>query len=260
MFETASGIAGAVQTNGAAKAASGEDRFVGVADRASAVWIVIPAYNEAQSIQAVIEAFRDTSYNLVVVDDGSKDETSQRVSETRRAYLCRHVINLGQGAALQTGIDYARSQGAQYIVTFDADGQHGADDVTALLRPLLKDGYDVALGSRFVDGSHVEGIPWTRRLLLRAATAMTRLSLRLDVHDTHNGLRAFTGAAAAKICITQNRMGHAGQILKQISAHRLRFCEVPVTVHYTAYSLAKGQSSLNAFNIVWDSCLDLLRA
>ena len=91
-----------------------------------------------------------------------------------------------------------------------------------------------------------------------AATAMTRLSLRLDVHDTHNGLACFTGAAAAKICITQNRMGHAGQILKQISAHRLRFCEVPVTVHYTAYSLAKGQSSLNAFNIVWDSCLDLL--
>lgn len=233
----------------------------GVAGEAipSGVWIVIPAYNEAPTIQVVIEGFLATPCHLVVVDDGSEDDTSELVRRTRRAHLCRHVVNLGQGAALQTGIQYALDQGARYIVTFDADGQHGVEDVCRLLRPLVEDDYQVALGSRFVEGGRTEGLPLTRRLLLRLATAMTRLVLRMDVHDTHNGLRAFTARAGRRIAITQNRMGHAGQILKQIQVHRLRFCEVPVAIRYTDYSLAKGQSSLNALNILWESCREFLR-
>lgn len=224
-----------------------------------AVWVVIPAYNEAASIGAIIKAFVHTSFNLVVVDDGSTDATDRQVRQNRRAHLCRHSINLGQGAALQTGIRYALRQGARYVVTFDADGQHSVADVPHLLAPLIEHGYDVTLGDRFGVSSNTVGMPSTRRWLLGAATAFTRVAIGMDVHDTHNGLRAFTAAAAAKLVITQNRMGHASQILKQIRRHRFRFCEVPVSIRYTAYSLAKGQSSWNAVNILWESLRDLLR-
>ncbi|MCZ7657939.1 MAG: glycosyltransferase [Xanthobacteraceae bacterium] len=211
------------------------------------VWIVIPAYDEAGMIGRVVADLGSLGHRIVVVDDGSRDATAARAREAG-AVLVRHPINLGQGAALQTGIDFALRQDARAIVTFDADGQHRGTDIPRLLDS-LKDA-DFALGSRFLGGA--AGMPPLRRLLLRAATLFTRLSTRLDLTDSHNGLRAMTRRGAERIHLRQNRMAHASELLSQIAASRLPYVEVPVTVEYTAYSLAKGQRTSDAVTILID--------
>lgn len=221
-------------------------------------WIVVPAFNEAESIGNVLATLQAFGWNVVVIDDGSSDDTSKRVMGPR-VHLCRHVINLGQGAALQTGICHALHNGARYIVTYDADGQHQPEDVENLLRPIVHGGYDVALGTRFAHPESIRSVPATRRFLLRMAAAYTRWTVRLPVTDTHNGLRAFSAEAAAKLHIVQNRMSHATEILQQIRLHGLKYVEVPVHIRYTDYSVKKGQSGLNAVTILCDSFLELLR-
>src|SRR6202035_3272915 len=134
--------------------------------------------------------------------------------------------------------------GAEYIVTFDADGQHRAGDIDALIAALQTHDADFALGSRFRGGS--VAMPLSRRLLLRAATWFTRATTGLQVTDTHNGLRAMTRRGASAIRLRQNRMAHASEFLSQIGASGLRYVERPVTIEYTAYSLAKGQRMRDA--------------
>jgi glycosyltransferase involved in cell wall biosynthesis len=163
-------------------------------------------------------------------------------------WVLRHAVNLGQGAALQTGIDFALSRGAKYLVTFDADGQHDVADIPRLLEPLQQDGIDVALGSRFL-GSAV-GMPPARWLILKMAVVFTRIFSRIRVTDTHNGLRALNRRAAQRIRITQNGMAHASQILDEIGPQGLSYREVPVTIHYSQEALQKGQSSWNCVRIV----------
>jgi polyprenyl-phospho-N-acetylgalactosaminyl synthase len=216
------------------------------------VCIIVPAYNEEQVIKDVLRRLTEKSYHVILVDDGSDDETYRRALGFRTTVL-RHFCNLGQGAALQTGICYARQKTeAKYIVTFDSDGQHTVEDIHRLLEPLKRGAYDVALGSRFMAGGVAADIGILKRLTLRMAVIFTRISTGLEITDTHNGLRAFTAEAAGKIKITQNRMAHASEILSQIAVRKLRYCEVPVTVAYTEYSRSRGQSLLNSINILWD--------
>lgn len=210
------------------------------------VWIVVPAYNEARRLPTVLAQLEPLGAGIVVVDDGSQDETS-RAAGRPGVWVLRHPFNLGQGAALQTGIDFALGRGAQYIVTFDADGQHDPADVPQLLRPLQDGTAEVALGSRFL--GRAIGIPWQRKLLLKLAVAFTWLFSRIRVTDAHNGLRAFTRRAAQTIRIALNGMAHASEILDQVRAHRLPFCEVPVTIRYSAETLQKGQASWNSVRI-----------
>ncbi|MBX7143030.1 MAG: glycosyltransferase family 2 protein [Oligoflexia bacterium] len=222
------------------------------------VWIIVPAYREASVIGAVLDSLAATKYQIVVVDDCSPDTTAE-IAERSRAHVCRHCINLGQGAAIQTGIDYALSNGAEALVTFDADGQHSAADIPALLEGLDKHKADVALGSRFTTGGAAHNMGGARRTLLKLATLMTRLSTGLNISDTHNGLRALRAEAARKIRITQNRMAHASEILSLVAQHKLKFVEVPVHISYTDYSTSKGQRASNSFNIIWDSITGMLR-
>ncbi len=212
-------------------------------------WVVIPAYQEAKVLRRVVEGVRRITPRVVVVDDGSADETAQEALAAGATVL-RHVVNLGQGAALQTGIDYALAQGAPFVFTFDADGQHPAESLAVLADVQEKTSADVVLGSRTLGTA--EGIPGARRVLLKAAVLSTKLHARLRVTDTHNGLRLFTREAASRIRITQPRMAHASEILTQIPKLGLRFAEAPVTVEYTEYSLAKGQKMKDAARIVSD--------
>jgi glycosyltransferase involved in cell wall biosynthesis len=210
------------------------------------VWAVIAAYNEATRLDATLHNLRAQPVSVVVVDDGSGDRTST-VALTHEVWVLRHLINCGQGAALQTGMDFALRQGADIIVTFDADGQHSADDLPRLVEPIVSGVADVVLGSRFL-GKTVN-LPWTRWLVLKLGVLFTRIFSNIRVTDAHNGYRAFSRHAAERIRITQNRMAHASEILDRIREHDLRFVEVPVTIHYTADTLAKGQSSWNAARI-----------
>jgi glycosyltransferase involved in cell wall biosynthesis len=212
-------------------------------------WVVIAAYNEGQVIADVIAGLRQTPHRIVVVDDGSADATADR-AQRAGATVVRHPINLGQGAALQTGIEFALANGAEFIVTFDADGQHRAADIAVMLEALRKNRADFALGSRFL-GTELH-VPALRRLVLRAATWFTRVTTGLRVSDAHNGLRAMTRRGAGVIRLRQNRMAHASEILDQIAASGLNYVEVPVTIEYSRYSMAKGQRSSELVTILLD--------
>jgi polyprenyl-phospho-N-acetylgalactosaminyl synthase len=213
------------------------------------IWIVIPAYNEAAIIGRVVGGLVEHGYAVAVIDDGSHDATGM-TAHTAGATVVTHPFNLGQGAALQTGIAFALLEGADYIVTFDADGQHRAADIDGLLDALLTQNADFALGSRFL-GTATD-MPASRRLLLKAATWFTRVTTGLRISDTHNGLRAMTRRGASRIKLRQNRMAHASEILHAVARSGLRYVEVPVTVDYSAYSLAKGQRLTDSLRILVD--------
>jgi len=220
------------------------------ADNDSAtVWVVMPAYNEGAVLAKVVGDVRKVYPHVVIIDDGSADDTYEIAKSTGAATL-RHAINRGQGASLQTGIEYALRHGADYVVTFDTDGQHSVDDIAVLLEPLRAGRAEITLGSRFLGGA--ENIPPLRRLILRAAVFMTRIMSGLKVTDTHNGLRAFTRKAASRLHITSDRMAHASEIIDQVRAMDLPFVEVPVTIRYTDYSLEKGQTSRNAIRVLFE--------
>lgn len=218
--------------------------------------VVIAAYNEARMIGDVVRDARRLFTHVVVVDDGSRDATAE-LARAAGATVLVHPVNLGQGAALQTGIAYAAVSDFGFVVTFDADGQHRPEDAWEMLSLLESSGADVALGSRFLGGT--ESMPTSRRILLRAATIFTRLTTGLQVTDAHNGLRAMRIEAARRIRIRQNRMAHASEILEEIARQNLRYVESPVTIRYTEYSMAKGQSGFGAFNILLDLLLARLR-
>lgn len=222
-------------------------RFSGA--RRASVWIVIAAFNEGKRLGDVLASLCRADRSIVVVDDGSSDGT-EAVAARYPVWRLSHAVNCGQGAALQTGVEFALEQGAEYVVTFDADGQHDPQDLDGLLQPLVSGEYDICLGSRFLGRSY--NLPWQRRLVLNGGIWVTRFFSRIRVTDTHNGLRAFSRTAAERIRITQNRMAHASELLDQIRREGLRYCERPVTVRYSRESLAKGQSSWNAIQILYE--------
>lgn len=213
------------------------------------LWIVIPAFNEASVIRDVVRAVRAAFPNVVVVDDCSRDATGE-LALAEGAVVVRHPVNLGQGAALQTGIDYALSRGAQRVATFDADGQHEVRDLSSMLTVMHERRVDCVLGSRFLGAA--KDIPRARRLLLKAATIFTWLTTGVRLTDAHNGFRLFNAAAARKLDIQQNRMAHASEIVEQIRKLGITFVEAPVHIRYTPYSVAKGQRSWDALRIVAD--------
>lgn len=218
----------------------------------SDIWVIIPAYNEEQVIVQVLDDLRQYPFKVVVVDDGSSDHTTELASHFPVTIL-HHATNLGQGAALQTGINYAvRSKEAVYIVTFDADGQHHASDIQIMVDVCRQGDFDVILGSRFIHGGQAQNISLVKKTTLQLATWLSRLITGLNLTDTHNGLRVFTLSAATRIHLEQNGMAHASEILSQISDLKLRYSETPVTITYTDYSTRKGQSILNGINILWD--------
>ncbi len=214
-----------------------------------AIWVVCPAFNEARTIGPVLAGLSKERYRIVVVDDGSEDATGRIAADFANAVIT-HPINLGQGAALKTGIDYALSRGAEFLLTFDTDGQHRISDIPRLVDALVVNDADFALGSRFL--GRPQRMPVLRKLLLQAATLFTSLTTGLYLTDTHDGLRAFTRRGALALNMRQNRMAHASEILSDIARSGLLYVEVPVTIDYTEYSMAKGQRAADLIMILLD--------
>ena len=227
------------RTNGRAEGVEGLVR--------RSTWVVIAAFNEGRVIRSVVRELVAEGWSMVVIDDGSRDDTFEQASLPGVVVL-RHVLNLGQGAALQTGIDYAMLKHAAYIVTFDADGQHDAADIPRLLEAVAE--ADVALGSRFL--GHVEGARGPRRALLKLAVIVSNVLIGIKLTDAHCGLRAFRASAAPALRMTQQRMAHASEFLRKVARSGLRAVEVPVTIRYSNYSSAKGQTGFEALRIVFD--------
>lgn len=219
----------------------------------SRIFVVIPAYNEEKSITSVLQGLQKQGYtNIIVIDDCSKDATG-RIAEGHGAMVLRHRINLGQGAALKTGIDCALEQDADIIITFDADGQHNPEDIPALIKPIEKGNADITLGSRFLNEK--SNVPFMKRLVLKAGILFTWICSHIKLTDTHNGLRAMSRKAAQTIQLRENRMAHASEIIDEIHRRQICYEEVPVTIRYTKYSMKKGQSVFNAFEIAFQMIL-----
>ncbi|RXK60697.1 glycosyltransferase family 2 protein [Lacibacter luteus] len=217
--------------------------------------VIVPAYNETPMLRSVVEAILAKGYTVVVVDDGSLIDQSACLTDLTVHFL-KHEINLGQGAALQTGTAFALLNKANFIVHFDADGQHSAEDISALLTPLFQKKAEIVFGSRFL--SKPLAIPKRRVRLLRLARYINFFFTGILLTDAHNGLRALTATSAKKICITENRMAHASEILFLVKKHNLSFTEVPVHISYTDYSKQKGQSAWNSIRIFFDLLLHKL--
>lgn len=212
--------------------------------------LVVPVYNEGPVVADVLREALTVFPTIVAVDDGSTDDSAAQVATTD-ALLVRHPVNLGQGAALQTGIETALLlPHVKYFVTFDSDGQHDAADAAAMVARLRNDEADVVLGSRFLDGRTKPGL--IKRIVLRGAVWLTNAQSGVKLTDAHNGLRAMNRAAASHLRLRQNGMAHASEIIEQLGRSGLRWAEHPVHIRYTEYSVAKGQSVLNAVNILTD--------
>jgi glycosyltransferase involved in cell wall biosynthesis len=195
----------------------------------------------------------DSSDEIVVVDDGSQDDTSA-IRELPVTYI-RHAVNLGQGAALQTGMTYAGRAGAEVVVHFDADGQHDWRQIGALVAPILDRSADVVLGSRFLRAEDAARVPWPKRVVLRIGILVSWLLTGIRLSDAHNGFRALSRSAIQRIQLSETGFAHATEILQRIREARLKYVEVPITVAYSDYSRRKGQSVWNSFNIVVDLLL-----
>jgi glycosyltransferase involved in cell wall biosynthesis len=229
----------------------GKSRDPGISmSRLSDTWVVMPVYNEAAVVARVVEDTRRTFPNIVCVDDGSSDGSAAKITTTG-AHLVRHSVNLGQGAALQTGITYALSQpGVRFVVTMDSDGQHRPEDAAAMVATARSGAADVVLGSRFLNGG--VGVPVAKRAVLRTIAAISPTSRKMRLTDAHNGLRVFTAEAARQLRIKTSGMEHASEIVGLLAASELRVVEAPVTILYTDYAKSKGQSLVNGINIMFD--------
>lgn len=225
-------------------------RSVGADD----VWVIIPVFNEDKVIQDVVAEVREVFAHVVCVDDGSSDDSAARI-RAAGAHLVSHPVNLGQGAALQTGVEYARTRpGARFFVTFDADGQHQVSDAAAMVTRLRTEPIDILIGTRF-SGGGAKSVPWFKRIVLRTIVFLSPHTRKLGLSDTHNGLRAFNKTVADQLDLLMAGMGHASEFITLIGTHGWRVDEEPVTILYTEYSKAKGQSLLNGINIIADGLL-----
>lgn len=219
-------------------------------NREDDAWVLIPLFNEGQVIHGVVSDLSSRFSHIVCVDDGSSDGSAS-IARAAGATVLRHPINLGQGAALQTGFDYLLTRTeATYVITFDADGQHRLADALEMLELARRKKLSVVFGSRFLDKRTKPG--FKKRAVLKVAVLLTRAITGLRLTDAHNGLRVLSREALGHIRLQQNGMSHATEIVHQLAVAKLSWSEHPVEVLYTDYSRRKGQSLLNSINILID--------
>ena len=207
---------------------------------------VIPAWNEGKNIAKVITGAKPFVDEIVVVDDGSSDDTAA-VAEAAGATVFRHPINRGQGAALQTGNDYALDHGADIIVHFDADDQFLAAEIKDMVAPIIAGRADIVFGSRFL-GKKANLPPVKRYLIMPLARIFTRVILGIKLSDPQNGFRAMSRLAAEKIRISNREMAHNSEIQIKAFREKLRVTEVPITVVYHHF----GQKLSGGFKVAKD--------
>lgn len=217
------------------------------------IFVIIPCFNEAAVIRQTVEAVHSEGYSVVVVDDASTDLTTQVLSGLP-VYYIKHPINLGQGAAIQTGIDFAKEKGARFFVTFDADGQHEVKDIAQMIKVLIDKEVDIVFGSRFLPGAMTNITP-SRNLLLNAGRYLNYFVSGILLSDAHNGIRVFNRRTAENIRIRENRMAHATEFQISVARNQLKYAECPVHIYYNAYSIKKGQRGLASIKILFEIIL-----
>lgn len=224
----------------------------------SDTYVIVPVFNEERMIGLVLDSLKKKFTNIVCVNDGSSDQ-SLKIIKSKKVYVCNHLINLGQGASLQTGINFAILKGAKYFLTFDSDGQHNLKDSIQMLKLLKKKKFDIVLGSRFLDNRYERQIPFFRKLILKISIKLSNFFSNVYLTDTHNGLRVFNLKFAKQLEIKLNRMSHPSDFLDNILKNKFKFKEYPSNIIYSDYSLSKGQRNINSFNILFDMVFAIFR-
>lgn len=222
------------------------------------VYVIIPVFNEEKMIGRVLDLLKKNFANIVCVDDGSSDRTL-KIIKKKKVYSLEHKINLGQGASIQTGIDFAILKGANFFLTFDSDGQHNMNDALEMIKIIKKNKFDIILGSRFLYNKYEKQIPFFRKLILKIAIHLSNFFSNIQLTDTHNGLRVFNLRFAKKLKIKLDRMSHPHDILNNISKNKFKFKEYPTNIAYSEYSISKGQKNINSLNILFDMVFDIFR-
>ncbi len=212
--------------------------------------IIIPAYNEESTIRAVLDKIPRTLSGIdriisLVVDDGSSDNTYE-IASKRTAYVARHVINLGVGAALTTGFAAARKLKADIVVMLDADGQHDPDDIKKLIKPILDKRAEIVIGTRM---RNTKGMPRIKIIGNFLMNIMTWIFFQEWSSDTQSGMRALSKIALNNVDLQSLGYEICSEMIGEARRAHLKLLEVEITTIYTKYSKTKGQSMINAVNI-----------
>ena len=212
------------------------------------IFIIIPAKDEAPRIQKVIQRTIAQGYeNIVVVDDGSRDDTG-KVAKALGAIVLKHPINLGPGAATQTGFEYAIKRNAGIVVTMDADGQHFPEDIVGLIEAMERTNSDLVIGSRFLQRDNE--IPFIRRCYNRVGNLITFFLTGVHVTDSQSGMKAIRSSAVRKMNIRLNGYAFCTEIIMLIKELKLTHSETPIKVLYSRETMEKGQSFLNGMKMI----------
>lgn len=224
----------------------------------SDVWIVLPAFQESKILPSVVAEIKNAGYqNIIIVDDGSRDETYKVARSLPSVIVLRHKINRGKGAASKTGIEKAIQLGALCIVTMDSDGQHNPNDIERLLKPIQEKRADVVLGTRL---KSPKGMPWYKIVANHIGNALTWYLYGLWVSDSQSGFRAYSRTAAEMIDTKTDRYEYDSEVIREIYLHKLRYAEVPIEVRYTEYSMGKVQKQgfVNGLKTLYKIILNVL--
>ncbi|MCQ2737749.1 MAG: glycosyltransferase family 2 protein [archaeon] len=223
------------------------------------VYVVVPAYNEETTVSWVIEELANRGYNIILVNDGSKDNTLKNAMESQKKYpynihIASHIINRGLGAALKTGMVIASNYGAKYIITFDSDGQHEFNDIQKVCKPLKEGRADVVIGARLF-----KDMPFTKNFANTVMNLLTLIFYHVNVKDSQSGLRAFTIDAANKLNVVSEGYGVSSEFIREIKENHLKLEEVYITTIYTEDTQHKGTNMWVGFKIMCKMFLDMFR-
>ncbi len=212
------------------------------------VYIIIPAKDEEKRIGKVIHNTLSLGYqNIVVVNDGSSDNTAS-IAKAYGVTVLNHPINLGPGAATQTGITYALSQNAKYMITMDADEQHSPSDIESLCYTIENENVDVVIGSRFLNKNNK--IPITRIFYNKVGNVISYMVTGIYVTDSQSGMKAFSADFASKSSLKFNGFEFCIEIIRNIHTHKAKYTEIPIKVMYSKETLSKGQSIFSGFQML----------
>ncbi|MDO5851420.1 MAG: glycosyltransferase family 2 protein [Methanobacteriaceae archaeon] len=223
------------------------------------IYIILPSYNEEKTLEEVVEELVLRGFNILIIDDGSSDNTSVIGQKLKNKYknvvfYYRHMINIGLGGAIKTGIKAGLEKGADILITFDADGQHNPDDLYNIYPPLQDDEADVVIGAR-----NFQDMPTSRRYGNSLMNFVTFIFQGHSVKDSQSGLRGFNRYAAESLNINSPQYGVSSEIIGEIKRKNFRFKEVPMTTIYDEHTIQKGTNTMVGIKIVIEFLNNMFR-
>ena len=207
------------------------------------VFVVIPAYNEEKHISKIIKETKEYADKVIIVDDGSKDKTSS-IARRSKAIVLTHLVNLGKGATLKTGCDYAVKNNASFIIAIDADAQHDPKEIPRFLEGLKN--HEIVLGYRKLNRK----MPFVLKFGNWFINKTIRFLYRIKIRDSQCGYRAFTAKAYKKLRWKASDYSMESEMIAKIGKYKLSYAEIPIATIYS--DKYKGTTVLDGIKIVFN--------